>query len=420
MTVALLSIGTELVRGEIANTNAAWLAAQLTGMGFDVAALESVADDEAAMAASLRRLMHEQAIVIVTGGLGPTTDDLTAKVAAAVAGVPLELHGDALAAIRRRLEQRGRELRPGHEKQAWLPAGCEILPNAEGTAPGFVTRNGRSVALYLPGVPAEMQRMFEEQVAPRIRGSAPNTSFQVVLRTVGVGESVLDERLAGLEAEGLTLGYRVHEGEVDVKVLGRGASYAQARERAELAATEVRARLGAAVYGEVDDTLALVAGRAVRSRGWRMAAAESCTGGLVSRLITRNPGASEFFVGSAVTYANTAKASLLGVSEDTLRGHGAVSAEVAAEMAEGARSAFGCELGVATTGIAGPSGATPDKPVGLCYWAVAFPGQTVVEHRVLMGNREQIQLQASKAALDLVRRSVLGCAPEARPSRAGE
>jgi nicotinamide-nucleotide amidase len=284
-----------------------------------------------------------------------------------------------------------------------------MLPNSAGTAPGFVLRVDRASAYFLPGVPHEMRTIFTQHVVPRVRGSAPNTGFALCLHTIGMGESWIAEQLLGVEEDhpGVTLRYRVHGVEVDVRVEARGSDHADARDRAQQAANDVRRRLGPAIYAEGEQTLPQLAGRAVRQRGWRLAVAESCTGGLLAQQLTALP-ASDYFVGGTVAYANAAKTSLLGVSEDTLRGHGAVSAEVAAEMAEGARRAFDCEVALSTTGIAGPTGATADKPVGLCHWALAYPGGTIVEQRVFRGNRTQVQQQAALAALDLLRRTLNG------------
>jgi competence/damage-inducible protein CinA-like protein len=409
MTVALLSVGNELLRGETANTNAQWLGEQLTGMGYDVIAIETVADESAVIVAALRRLLGETDLVLVTGGLGPTSDDLTAAAAAEAFGTELALHEDALASIKRRIAERGTPLRAGHEKQAHLPAGCDILPNPVGTAAGFVLRSGRGAAYFMPGVPQEMREMFRHHVAPRIRISSANNAYAVQLRTFGVGESWIAERLEGLETAHpqVVVRYCARAGEVDVRVEARARDYAEARERASAAAQEARRRLGEAVYAEGDQTMPNLVARCLRSRGWRLAVAESCTGGLVAHELTSHP-ASDYFVGATVAYANTAKTRILGVSEDTLRGHGAVSAEVAAELAEGARRVFDCEVAIGVTGIAGPTGATADKPLGQCFWAVAHPGGTVVEQRVFAGDRGEVQRQAAWAAMNLLRRTLNG------------
>jgi nicotinamide-nucleotide amidase len=409
MTVALLSIGTELTRGEIVNTNAAWLASELTAAGFNVTAIETAPDDLDTVAATIKRLAGAYRLVIATGGLGPTTDDLTARAAARAAGVELVRDESALLAIRRRVEARGKTMNPGLEKQADVPAGCETLPNANGTAPGFLLHFGETTAFFLPGVPREMRRMFTEQVLPRVRPVAPNTGFQVRLRTYGMGESAIGQALEGIEAThpGVTLGYRVNFPEVDVKVHARAASQALARDLALAAAGDVKARLGSVLYGEGDDTFAEIVGRAVRTRGWRLALAESVTGGLIAHLLTSRP-ASDYLVGGAITYATSAQSRLLGVSEDTLRGHGAVSAEVAAEMAEGARRLCECDAGLGVAGSFGPTAASGGAPAGLVFWAVAHAGGTVVRERVFNGDRDEVQLAAAYAGMDLLRRVAAG------------
>ncbi|MDC3956318.1 CinA family nicotinamide mononucleotide deamidase-related protein [Polyangium jinanense] len=409
MTAAILSIGTELTRGEIVNTNAAWLSAELTAAGFTVDVIDAIPDDVDQIVAALRTLAQTRRLVVVTGGLGPTTDDLTAAAAAKAAGVSLVRDESALLAIRRRVESRGKTMNAGHEKQADLPAGADVLSNSVGSAPGFSIPLGDTPLFFLPGVPREMKRMFTDQVLPRIRPSAPNNTFQVRLRTYGLGESLVGQALAGIEGThaGVTLGYRVHFPEVDVKVHARGANREVARDLAIRASTEVKARLGDVVYGEGDEAFTEMVGRAVRSRGYRLALAESCTGGLIAHMLTRYP-ASDYLVGGAVVYANSAKTRLLGVSEDTLRWHGAVSAEVAAEMAEGVRRVCETDVGVSVTGIAGPTGGTAEKPVGLVYWAVAHPGGTVVRSKVFQGEREEVQIAAAYAVLDLLRRIALG------------
>jgi nicotinamide-nucleotide amidase len=412
MTVALLSIGTELTRGEITNTNAAWLGAELTAAGFTVVEASTVDDDIGRIVAAIRQLSSTHRLVIATGGLGPTTDDLTALAAARSCGVELVRDESTLLAIRRRVEGRGKVMNPGHVKQSDVPSGSEILPNSSGTAPGFAIHLGDSTVFFLPGVPREMKTMFAEQVLPRVRPAAPNNTFQVRLRTYGLPESTLGERLTGVEETypGITLGYRVHYPEVDVKVHARAATQSIAHELALKATADVSERLGTAVYGEGDDAFPEIVGRAVRARGWRLAVSESCTGGLISHLLTSYP-ASDYLVGGAVTYANSAKTRLLGVAEDTLRGHGAVSAEVAAEMAQGVRRLCEVDVALSVTGIAGPTGGTATKPVGLCYWAVSHPGGLVVRDRVFAGDREEVQLGAAYAVLDLLRR-IAGNLPE--------
>jgi nicotinamide-nucleotide amidase len=405
MTCAVLCIGTELTRGELVDTNGPWLAAALTDMGFEVIEKDVVDDDRARIISALKRLAGVARVVICTGGLGPTTDDLTSEAVAEALGVPTERHEPSLEQIRRRLEKFGRAVSPTNAKQADFPRGADILPNPIGTAPGFGVKVGEALAFFMPGVPVEMKRMFDEQVTPRVRGLAPNESHQVRLRTFGLPESVVGEKLQGVEEtfSGVTIGYRAHFPEIEVKVLARGSGKDEARALCERATIEVRARLADVVYGDGDDTFAGVVGRALRTRGYTLAIAESCTGGLVGHMVTREPGASDFLLVDAVTYANSAKTRLLGVDEDVLRGHGAVSAEVAAAMAEGVRRVSGADVALSLTGIAGPSGGSAEKPVGTVYIAIATGKGTTVKHRVFPGDRGRVQTLASYAGLQLVR-----------------
>lgn len=404
MTAAVLCIGTELTRGELVDTNGPWLASRLTELGFQVTAVDTVPDDEAEIIAALRRLAERATVLVCTGGLGPTTDDMTAAAVAKALGVSLVQHEPSLEAIHRRVERAGRTMSPSNAKQADLPDGAVALSNAVGTAPGFAVFIGNCRAYFAPGVPRELEHLWEAHIAPRLQSVAVITSHQIRLRTFGLPESVVGEKLAGIEDQhpGLTIGYRATFPEVEVKVHVRAATQNDARHIATVAAEEVRIRLGAAVYGEGGDTFPVAIGRALRSRGWRLAVAESCTGGLVGHLLTRAP-ASDFFVGGGIVYANSAKTRILGVNEETLRAHGAVSGEVARAMAEGIRRAAESDVALAVTGIAGPTGGTPEKPVGLVYWAVAHPGGTTVTSRVLLGDRSQIQRLAAFIGLSLVR-----------------
>jgi nicotinamide-nucleotide amidase len=405
MTCAVLCIGTELTRGELVNTNAAWIAAALTDAGFEVVEDVVVDDDKGRIVSTLTRLGGSARVIVCTGGLGPTTDDLTSDAVAAALGVSLERDATSLEHIRRRIEKFGRTLNESNSKQADFPRGAEVLPNPIGTAPGFSISIGGAIAFFMPGVPREMMRMFEEQVLPRIRPLAPNDSHQARLRTFGLPESIVGDRLAGVEAAfpGVTLGYRAHFPEIEVKVLARATTHDEARRICERATTEVKTRLADVVYGEEHDTFAGVVGRALRGKGYTLAIAESCTGGLVGHMVTREPGASDFLLVDAVTYANSAKTRLLGVDEDVLRGHGAVSAEVAAAMAEGVKRVSGADLALSLTGVAGPSGGTAAKPVGTVFIAVASKGATRVKERHFQGDRVQIQTLAAYAGLHLVR-----------------
>ena len=408
MSAVVLTVGTELTRGELVNTNAAFLAAELTALGFEVLEETCVDDDRARIIATLERLGRAAAVIVCTGGLGPTTDDLTTEAVATALGVPLVRDDASLEHIRRRFEKLGRPMSESNAKQANFPSGADVLVNPIGTAPGFSVRIGKALAFFMPGVPREMKRMFEEQVTPRIRSLSPNDAHQIRLRTFGLPESVVGERLAGVEGAfpGVTIGYRAHFPEIEVKVLARATSNAAAREACETATAEVQKRLADVIYGEAEDTFAGVVGRILRQHGLTLAIAESCTGGLVGHMLTREPGASDFLLLDAVTYANSAKTAVLGVDEDIMRAHGAVSGEVAAAMAEGARRVSGAAIGLSLTGIAGPSGGSDDKPVGTVHIAVAGDRGTELFQRVFPGDRVQIQTLAAYAGLASVKKYV--------------
>ena len=410
MTAAILSIGTEITRGEIVNTNASWLAAELTALGFDVPETVTIDDDPSRIVASLVRLAEKHQVIVATGGLGPTTDDLTTAAVAKALGVSLVRDPASIEAIRERFRALGRVMSPSNEKQADFPEGAAVLANPIGSAPGFAVTLGGSRAFFMPGVPGEMRRMFQDHVVPALAPLAPRLTFQRRLKTFGMPESAVGEKLAGIEAthRGVVLGYRAHFPEIEVKVLAAAETQEAARALADRAADEVRARLSDVIYGEENDTFPQVVGRVLAARGLHLAVAESCTGGLLGHLLTSEP-ASEYFVADAVTYANSAKVRLLGVSEEDLRVHGAVSPVVAAAMADGVRKRCDVDIGVSVTGIAGPSGGTAEKPVGLVYWAVAHPGgEPIVKSRVFRGDRRQVQTVAAYAALALVRDVVLG------------
>jgi len=422
MPAAILSIGTELTRGELVNTNATWLGAQLTANGFDVATIEVIPDDRGIIVETLLRLAARHRVVIVTGGLGPTTDDLTAACAAEAASVSLVRDEQSVEAIRRRFQTIGREMTPSNLKQADFPDGAEVLPNPVGTAPGFLLRLGASMLFFTPGVPSEMKRMFDDQIVPRIAHLAPNNSAQHHFKTFGQTESRIGELLAGVEEAypGVTIGYRAHFPEIEVKVHARSKNKSDAQALAESAAREVRNRLGDAVYGEgAADSFPAAVGRALRQRGFTLSIAESCTGGLVGHMLTSIAGSSEFLLLDAVVYSNTSKSNVLGVDPELVRAHGAVSAECATALAEGVRRVAGSDIAVSVTGIAGPTGGTELKPVGLVYFGIATPLGVEVREKRFHGDRGRVQTLAAWTALALVRDAARAL-PEQKPAVAAQ
>jgi nicotinamide-nucleotide amidase len=406
MSAAVFCIGTELTRGEIVNTNASWLAEELTDRGIEVGTIEAIADDRPLIVETLHRLSAKHLVIVCTGGLGPTTDDITSECVAEVLGVPLVRDEASLAAIRARMEKFGREMAESNKKQADFPAGARVLDNRKGTAPGFQVALGHAQAFFMPGVPREMKSMFGEQVAPALEPFVKGQMFQVRLKTFGMTESAVNDRLAGIEAEhAVTLAYRAHFPEIEVKVLARGGD---CPERARAAADAVIARLGLdVVYGEGDVTFAQQLGKLLVERKCTLAVAESCTGGTVGRLLTERGGASDFFVGGVISYANRVKEGLLGVPAPLLAEHGAVSAPVARAMAQGALAALDSDLALALTGVAGPGGGTADKPVGLVHFAVASAAGISDRQMVFPGSRTQVRDLAAFAGLSLVRKVLL-------------
>ncbi len=410
MKAAILTTGTELTRGELQDTNANYLASKLTELGFEVTEMVTVDDDQARTTDALVRLGRSVALVLCTGGLGPTSDDFTAAAAAQAAGVPIARDQGAFEVLARKIASLGREMTAARAKQADLPTGCEVLGNPVGTAPAFSLTIGQARCFFLPGVPAEMKTIVEELVTPRIGPMVFPDTAQVLLRVYGLPEATIGEQLADLEKSNsdLTLGYRLNFPEVEVKVRVRSKDMTLARAQANHIAQVVRDRLGAAVYGQEDDTFAAAVGRALRARGYTVAVAESCTGGLVGALLTSVAGSSDYLLLDAVTYSNAAKERVLSVRKEVLLAHGAVSRECAEEMAKGAKNVASTDLAVAITGVAGPSGGSDAKPVGTVFFAIANATGVRSVERHFDGDRSRIQRGAAFYALQLLRESCQG------------
>lgn len=405
VTVEIVTIGDELNRGEITDTNSSWLAERLTALGAHVRWRTSVTDDPADLTAALRQAAARAELVVSSGGLGPTDDDRTVDVVAALAGVaPLQdpAHEHKM---RARFAERGFRMTPNNVRQVRVPAGADVLPNRTGLAPGFAVRLGGAELCVLPGVPREMKPMFDGFVAPRVTarvgGARP---ARRTWRVAGMGESHVDHALAGL-LDGIpdaTLHFRIAYPENLVTVVVRRADEAEAAAVLDRLDAEVRARLGDHVYGTGDATLAAVVGQRLAAVGATLAVAESCTGGLVGELLTAAPGASRYFVGGVISYANELKRDLLGVRPETLEAHGAVSEPTVIEMADGVRRVTGATWAIAVSGIAGPDGGTPDKPVGTVFIAVTAEGRREVRKLFWPTERELVRQLAAHAALHLL------------------
>lgn len=404
MHVEILSTGDELLTGQVVDTNSAWLMDKLWDLGVMVRRKTLVGDDRTDLDAALRETTTRADLVVMSGGLGPTEDDLTSERVAAVLGVPLELHEPSLQMLKRRFERFGRTMTPNNEKQARFPRGAEVIPNRFGTAPGFSVRVGKAEVVCLPGVPLEYKGLCEEWVLPRIAARLTDVPAARVLKLFGVPESHADHAMRPVmddpANEGVRFGYRAHWPEVHLKWTVPGPDAAA---RAERITSAVRAIFGDAVWGQGKEELPELVVARLAARGERVAAAESCTGGLLSELVTRVSGASAVFDLGVVAYANAMKERVLGVPAEALTAHGAVSEPVARALAEGARRAGETTWGLGITGIAGPTGGTPEKPVGTVHVALAGPAGTQAVARLYRGDRERIRRQAAYEALNMLR-----------------
>jgi len=410
MKLEVVTIGTELVLGLTLDTNAADLGRALAAAGAEIVRHVSVPDRPADIRAAVADALERTGFVIATGGLGPTRDDMTKLEVAAIFGKPLRLDTDVLKSLEARFRRLGRPMPAVNRTQAEVPEGATVLPNPRGTAPGLWIEDNRGrVAILLPGVPSEMRGLLVEEVLPRIaqRVGGGRVVLSRTLRTTGVPESALAERIGAVEDDiaPLTLAYIPSVAGVDLRLTAWSLPPAEAEQRLAEHAAALRARLEDHCYGENEADLAAVVLDLLR--GKRLAVGESCTGGLIAGRITAVPGASDVFVGGVVAYANGVKTDFLDVPAATLETHGAVSEEAVRAMAEGVQRRFAAEASVAVTGIAGPGGGTPEKPVGTVWLAARLGSVTRTVKRVFPGDRGEIRARAAQAALDLLRRVCL-------------
>ena len=409
-SVEIVAIGTEILLGHLLDTNSMHVARELADGGVDVYAKHAVGDNASRLEAMVRAALDRADGVIATGGLGPTVDDLTKEAIAAAIGTTLERDEPSVRAIEERMRAFGRTgpLAENNLRQAMLPAGCVVLPNPHGTAPGFIAlrADGKFVAC-MPGVPREMKPMLAEHVIPWIRAryGIEDAIHTRTLHTVGISESVLDAQIETLfrTLENPKIAMLAHDGKVDVKIMAKARDRAAAHALIAPVESDLRQRIGAGIFGVDADTLESVLIDRLAAARSTLATAESLTGGAVADAFVRVPGASTVFRGAIVAYDNAVKSSLLGVGEELLRAHGAVSEEVALAMARGACARIGADVALATTGIAGPGGATPGKPVGLVYVALATAtGDVDVRRLTLPGSRDDVRRRTTLAVLDLL------------------
>ena len=410
MIVELISVGTEILLGNIVNTNAAFLSEKCAGLGLSCYYQDVVGDNEDRLYETIKTALGRADILLLSGGLGPTQDDLTKEVAARVMGRPLYLHEESKAAIQSFFEKRGLEITDNNWKQAMVPEGCIVVANPNGTAPGIImAENGKHVIL-MPGPPNEMIPMFETSIMPYLSSLQSCVIYSQTVKICGVGESRAETMVADLirEQTNPTLATYAKTGEVHLRVTARAEDEKAARKLVKPMVKELKGRFGNHVYTTEDDvTLEKAVVDLLLANGLTVSTVESCTGGLVAARLINVPGVSEVFKSGYITYSNKAKRRLLGIKKNTLTKHGAVSEEVARDMAKGAAMVSKADVVVSITGIAGPDGGTEEKPVGLVYIGCYVCGRYTVKKCLFSGDRAKIRENTVSAALSLMRECIL-------------
>jgi nicotinamide-nucleotide amidase len=403
----IVSIGNELLSGQTVDTNASWLAARLLERGGLTAGIWLVPDEKQRIVTAIQDASQQGELIFITGGLGPTDDDLTRDAVAAYLGVELEFHPEILSEIEGFFRKRGKKMAPKNRSQAYIPAGAKMLDNPIGTAPGFRARKNDHDVVVMPGVPAEMKQMFTDHVLPAIEQSL--STARVVcrkLRCFGAGESEIAQKLGDLMERGRNplINCTCGSGEIILHINAISEDKTTALKMLNDDTAAIKQSLGDVVYGEDDQSLPEVVGHVLKKRHKTIVTAESCTGGLLSQMLTEIPGSSEYMLAGWVTYSNDAKIRMLGVPEKIMADFGAVSGPVARSMAVQAAQRSGADIAVAITGIAGPDGGTDEKPVGLVYISVLIDGDChVQEHRFPAINRHWVRLRSALTALNCIR-----------------
>lgn len=405
MRCEIISVGTELLLGDIVNTNTQYLARRLSQEGIFVYYQTVVGDNYERLMDAYRLAFSRVDMVITTGGLGPTKDDITKEVAFDYFGMKSVCDEESLDRIKEHFTKTGRQMSPTNEKQAFFPKEADILTNNNGTAPGCIIKKDGKIVVTLPGPPKEMVPMFEESVVPYLREMADSMLISKVLRVIGVGESKAAE-LAGdlLDNENPTVAPYAKDSEMIFRITARCASKDEGERLIAPVEKRIRDILGNNVYAVGDMTIEDVIGDFLIKEKLTIATAESCTGGMVAAKLINYPGISESLIEGIVTYSNESKMKRIGVNKETLEKYGAVSKEVAAEMASGVAKTSGADIGISTTGVAGPGGGTKEKPVGLVYIGVSYKGKVTTKELRLAGNRQRIRERATMELLDLLRR----------------
>ena len=410
LSAEIIAIGSELLAPDRTDTNSLWLTDRLNRIGIDVKLKTIVGDDDARLEELIKDAVKRSRVVITTGGLGPTEDDITRKVVARALGRRLSLDENVLNEIRARFQSFGVTMPERNSRQAMVIDGAEVLPNPNGTAPGlYLEHEGCAIALF-PGPPREMNPMFENHVQVRLEKRAGDLRFaRRVLRVAGIGESAVDEKIAPIytQYENPQTTILFNSSEIEIHLRAHGRTEEEAEALLVHLSLKIEQALGNSVFSFRGETMEEVVGRQLTMKGFTLAVAESCTGGLIAQRLTNVPGSSRYFVEGVVTYSNESKTRLLAVDKKLIREFGAVSQQVARDMARGVRHKAKSDFGLSVTGIAGPGGGTEEKPVGLVFIALADDAHT--EHKRLMipGDRELIRWRASQAALDMLRRRLI-------------
>lgn len=410
MQAELIFTGTELLLGEVLNTHAQYLSQQMAALGIEVILHTTVGDNWDRLAEAFEIALRRADLIVITGGLGPTSDDLTKDIVARVLGLPMLPDGQTLQLLREFVDRRGSSLSESMARQAYFPAGARVLPNPAGTAPGALLEYQGRIIILLLGPPRELKAIFEASVVPYLislgnRGMVTRTRL---LKITGISESEVQERIGNLGGQGNPgIAYLAKPGEVHVRISAQAPSVAVADRMIDELLEKVRQRLADYVFGMDDEVLEEVVGKLLVKKGLTCALAESCTGGLVAARLTSIPGSSAYFWGSVVAYDNRVKEKVLGVPAGVLETHGAVSRPTAIAMAEGVRNLMGTHLGLSITGIAGPGGSTPVKPVGLTYIALATAEGTTCQEFHFPGHRQAVRQGAANAALNMIRLHLL-------------
>jgi len=410
MKAEIISIGSELLSGKTIDTNSAYLGMALQESGIQVLRKSAVVDSLEEIVNTLKESLSRADIVITVGGLGPTSDDLTREAISKAMGAPLVFKEELGEKLREHFRKREVEMPEINLKQSYLPEGAVAIDNKVGTAPGFILEKDGKCIIALPGPPSELIPMVEEVVKPYLKKKNPGELIiKKTLKVVGRGESWVEEAIGDLMSPqgNPSLAPFAKLAEVHLVITARGDEET-ARHMVEEIEKKVRERLGDDIFGVDEEELEGVVGKMLREGKVTLAVAESCTGGLLGYRITRIAGSSDYFLGGVISYANEVKRDVLGVKEEDLERYGAVSEQVARQMAEGVRKVIKADLGVGVTGIAGPGGGTAEKPVGLVYIALATPQETICQRNVFPGDREMVRWRSSQAALDMVRRWLIG------------